>query len=273
MTNEHPQHDEDHTHVPRDSDDHIGRPRTNLRKDKKINFTITKFQAIIGSIVALLTVIIPGIISYQTNVNSRFIENRRIELPAEQLRDSIKAAQKERNYKLETELALANYIEVYKLMYKLKNTLKNTNHVTIWKIHDHGGILNTAQQQYVTVLYSVSSDSFPFDIKGDHQSRDLSLGTAWFANKLRMDHFYLMKDIGKEPDFYIGESKAYFSFINDQSIAGMYIKSESNAMYYLTVGFPMKDPQDLMPYLDIKIMNTKGRLIRLIQDASAKISK
>ena len=199
-------------------------------------------------------------------LNDYQLEMNRLINPAQRVRDSIREMQ----YKKETEQALSNYVRIYREMYRLKDLIPTASHITVWKIHNHGGILNTAEQQYITVLYTTDvDDEVPqTDIKTDWQRRELYTGYAWFAEQMKNEGFYKIGDITQETDFYFGSAKSYSNFIGTKSIVGVYLKAEPNAMYFLTASFPYTFPVSKDEYLEVKLQNARGHLRTLINPAS-----
>lgn len=244
------------------------------------NFNVTKFQVLVGAIVAFMGALIPGVISYQSNnndlqriQNELYLETRKLDAPAQAIKDSLIVVAREDGFKRESEEALNKYIEIHEIMETLADNLTNVNLISVWKIHDHGGILNTAEQQYITILYSKNGKYLKIDVKKDFDKRELSIGKAWFANEMRMNGYYIVHSMDEKPEFYTGQAKEYSIYIGDKSIVGIYIKGEENALYFLTVSFNERFPENYNNSLEIKIINAKVRLERLISKASQDINK
>lgn len=189
--------------------------------------------------------------------------------PAKKIRDSLLDAQ----HKLETEMALSGYLEIYQLMYKLRDQMPNATHISVFKIHDHGGILNTAEPQFLTILYTTDFDEeIPqVDIKKDWQARELYVGIAWYAEQIKNNGYFYMPDAMQEPNFWVGATADYARLIGTRAMAGAYIKGEVNSMYFISASFRITKPLDVNPNVEIYLRNAQNVLRRLINPASENL--
>jgi hypothetical protein len=230
------------------------------------NITVTLVTALVVPILLFVIDYRKTSLEEQKILNEYKMASNEMESPAQKIRDSLAAVR----YKEETEKALSNYLQIHQIMYKLKYKIPDATHITVWKIHNHGGILNTSEQQFVTVLYTTDvDDEVPeTDIKADWQRRELYIGYAWFYEQIKVKGYFDMPDVSKEENFYFGNAKNYSKFIGTKSIAGVYVKAEANAMYFLTASFQHTNPTATDPFIEVKLSNAKAQLRNLINPAS-----
>ncbi len=231
------------------------------------------WMALIGIAVPLVTVILSFVIDfrkedreYNRMLKELIIQQRELDIPEEvkAQRDSLKQIE----YANVQAKALEDAIEIEKSLQSFSSVIPEHNHVTIYSIHDHGGEINTAEQQYLTAIYSNNEQ-----VKKDWQKRELPIGYKWMAVKSIQNKISYIPDLKSSDDVYIGEAKDYSSYIGSQSLLTCYIKGEYGYMYFFSVSFKNKSPMEEDPFLRIKVLNFKNRLANLINSASVEITK
>ena len=118
---------------------------------------------------------------------------------------------------------------------RLKYEMYRCNHVTYWKIHNNGNIIEEGDtdRPYFMVLISSSRD-----IKFDFQeSQKLHGGYFNFAKSVKNNGWYVVGDVAKFPSINYGESRQLMSLHQTKSIFGSLVKKTPYEWYFVSFSF------------------------------------
>lgn len=135
----------------------------------------------------------------------------------------------------QAEQAVINNSRIYKELNELAFNLEEEAHVSILKVHDHGGIPNTGEPLRITMLYTVKD--ITLDIQEEWQAAPLLNGYSfWLSSVIERGSRYT-SDIKKEREVYTGKTKETIDKRETVSMYTIHLGSGTDATYFLTASF------------------------------------
>lgn len=151
--------------------------------------------------------------------------------------DSIRLDKQIRKHKQ----AFTNIDKIYDLMANARRKIPMANTISVYYLHDSGGVPISGSPLNVTVLYEASDKNIP-SLKRDWQSQPLPEGYFHY-NKFIYDRgFKYVNDVKNYKKIYQGETISYLNLYNSKSLYGVLLEQSTAGTYYLSIGFPMVDP-------------------------------
>ncbi|QLG46063.1 hypothetical protein [Costertonia aggregata] len=166
-----------------------------------------------------------------------------------------------------SELFIYKNNQINDLISYLERRLPESSHITIWNVHNHGGVPKTGNDAEMSVLYTVDNVK-GVNIKKEYLNYPLHSGYSELAYQMivRGGKGFYVKDVSKNRAIYIGETKNNMDYVGTKSIYGAWIKSSSTATYYISVSFPVVDGMQYggYGYSETLILNARNKLINLL---------
>ena len=221
---------------------------------------------IIISVLVFSYLISPEVSKYIENSEKRqeerYLKEYKIKAKLERRLDSIKEVNKIR----QNEIFIMKNNRINDLISYLEKRFDKSSHITIFSIHNGGGVPKTGSESKMSALYT-SDNIRGVNILKEYASYPLYRGYAEFAYQLlnKRGYAYYIEDVKNYPKIYNGETKNSMDYLGTKSVYGFWIKSSSTHTYYIAVAFDFPYGMDEnRQYKEQVLQQARVRLLELI---------
>lgn len=234
---------------------------------EKISRVQATFLAMMITMFFFIYLIMPGIINH-LEISDERLERRaqkEAHFKSEIARkmDSIQRLQKI----TENELFIVKNNKINDLMSYLERRFPSSSHISIFSVHNGGGVPKTGSEAKMSVLYTTDNVR-GVNLLKDYENYPLYPGYAELCYQMLIEKgspLYI-EDVAKYPNIYKGETAANMDLIGTKSLLGMWIKSSPTSTYYIIAAFDQVYGLDGLQsnFPKATIINARLKLIELI---------
>jgi cell division protein FtsB len=163
-----------------------------------------------------------------------------------------------------------NVDKLYELMDEIERNIPSANSISIYYIHDSGGVPKSGVPLKATVLYEKRDKEVP-SLKKYWKSEPIPEGFFYY-NKFIYDYGEkYVSDVTQEKKIYVEETIELLSRYKTKAMYGVFIEQSTAGTYYLNFGFPKTDPFEEDRYIKYRVLEYAKRIRPLLQVAEASI--
>lgn len=233
---------------------------------EKLPRNISSLLAIMIVTFGFIFFVLPYITDYMAGSEERQLRREeqryRIELRVQQELDSINEIKRIK----ENELFIYKNNAINDLMNYLERRFPSSSHITIYSVHNGGGVPKTGNAKHQTVIYTVDNVK-GINILKEYENYPLYPGYAEFAYQMlvREGKPFYVPDVTEYPAIYNGETASNMDKLGTKSMYGMWIKSSGTHTYYINASFDeVNGIKKIGNFPEYILKDARRRLIDLI---------
>lgn len=227
---------------------------------KKLTRNQAYFLAILIAFLVFIFYISPAVTKYINDTEDR--KERRINTDRsnkEEVDRVLDSINREKAI-LENELFMYKNNQIYDMLNTLETRFPTSNYITIYSIHNGGGIPQTGSEAMVSTLYTTDNVR-GVDILRKYYEYPLYQGKSDLSFQMltKRGEVHFVDDVTSNPRVYTGSTKEILDELGTKSICGVWIKTSPTSTYYLVVAFP-EEGLGINSKEQIEIILTDARL-------------